>query len=94
MFDDGTSVNAIEETLYQTLKGRLTELTPSGKILRMADGRKIPSAGVWKGKVTVKGVCKEGIFEIFKSNSAWAMLLGKPLLKTFKAVHDYTEDTI
>ena len=94
VFDDGASVNAIDETLYQTLKGRLTALLPSGRILRMADGRKIPSAGVWKGKVTVKGVCREGAFEIFKSNRAWAMLFGKPLLKTFKALHDYTEDTI
>ena len=33
MFDDGASVNAIDETLYQTLKGRLTALTPSQKIL-------------------------------------------------------------
>ena len=33
VFDDGASVNAIDETLYQTLKGRLTALTLSQKIL-------------------------------------------------------------
>jgi hypothetical protein len=60
----------------------------------MADGRQIPSAGVWKGRVTVKGISREGTFEVFKSNGAWAMLFGKPLLKRFNAVHDYTEDTI
>jgi hypothetical protein len=81
VFDDGASVNAIDETLYQTIKDRLTALTPSTKILRMADGRCIPSVGVWRGKVTVKGVSQEGVFEIFKSNGAWAMLFGKPLLK-------------
>ena len=50
VFDDGASVNAIVETLYQTLKGRLMALMLSQKILRMADGRRIPSVGVWKGK--------------------------------------------
>ena len=94
VFDDGASVNAIDETLYQTLKSRLTALISSKRILRMADGRLIPSIGVWKGKVTVKGVCREGAFKIFKSNGAWAMLFGKPLLRTFKAVHDYAEDII
>ena len=44
VFDDGASVNAIDETLYQTLKGRLAALSPSEKILRMADGRRVPSA--------------------------------------------------
>ena len=94
VFDDGALVNAIDETLYQTLKGRLSALSPSEKILRMADGRHVPSVGVWKGRVTVSGVNREGVFEIFKSNGAWAMLFGKPLLKAFNAIHDYTEDTI
>ena len=44
--------------------------------------------------LTVSGVHREGAFEIFKSNGAWAMLFGKPLLKAFNAIHDYTEDTI
>ena len=94
VFDDGALVNAIDETLFRTLEGRLAALTPSKRILRMADGRHVPSAGVWKGKVTVKGVSREGVFEVFKSNGAWAMLFGKPLLRTFHAIHDYTEDII
>ena len=60
----------------------------------MADGRRVPSVGLWKGKVTVKGVHREGTFEILNSNGAWAMLFGKPLLKAFNAIHDYTEDII
>ena len=94
VFDDGALVNAIDETVYRMLEGRLTALSPSKRILRMADGRHVPSAGVWKGRVTVKGVNRDGAFEIFKSNGAWAMLFGKPLLKTFNAVHDYTEDIV
>ena len=94
VFDDGALVNAIDETLYLALKNRLSALTPSGRILRMADGRRVPSVGVWKGTVTVKGINHEGSFEIFKSNGAWGMLFGKPLLKTFNAVHDYSEDII
>ena len=94
VFDDGALVNAIDETLYLTLKGRLTALTPSEKILRMADGRRVPSIGLWKGRVTVRGVHREGTFEVFKSNGAWAMLFGKPLLKAFNAIHDYTKDII
>ena len=94
VFDDGALVNAIDETLYHTLKGRLTALTPSQKILRMADGRKVPSAGEWRGRVTVKGTSREGVFEVFKSCNAWAMLFGKPLLQAFNAVHDYANDTI
>ena len=94
VFDDGALVNAIDETLYLALKNRLSALTPSGRILRMADGRHVPSVGVWRGTVTVKGISREGSFEIFKSNGLWGMLFGKPLLQTFNAIHDYSEDTI
>ena len=94
VFDDGALVNAIDETLYHMLKGRLAALVPSGKILRMADGQKVPSAGEWRGRITVKGISREGAFEVFKSNRSWAMLFGKPLLQAFNTVHDYTENTI
>lgn len=59
VFDDGALVNATDETLYQTLKGRLVALTPSEKILHMADRRHVPSIGVWNGRVTVRGVSQE-----------------------------------
>ena len=94
VFGDGALVNAIDKTMYQTLKGRLLASTPSNKILCMVDGRQVLSIGLWKGRVSVKGIHWEGTFEVFNSNGAWAMLFGKPLLKTFNAVHEYTEDTI
>ena len=46
MFDDGALVNVIDETLYIALKGNLTALSQSEKILRMADGWRVFSVGV------------------------------------------------
>lgn len=94
VFDDGALANAIDEKMYLTSKGRLTTLEPSSRILKMADGRLVPSLGVWKGRVTVKGVSQLGTFQVLNSNGAWALLFGKPLLEAFKAVHDYSQDII
>jgi hypothetical protein len=44
--------------------------------------------------VTVEDVSHDGNFEVFDSNGAWSGLFGKPLLKKFKAVHDYNLDMI
>jgi hypothetical protein len=60
----------------------------------MADGRLVPSAGAWTGSVTAGDVSHRGTFKIFDSNGAWSVLFGKPLLKKFKAVHDYDLDII
>ena len=76
------------------MKNQLAELALSGKILWMAEGQLVPSIGMWRGKVTVKGVSQGGTFQVFKSNGAWVILFGKPLLKLFNAIHDYMEDTI
>ena len=76
------------------MKNQLAELALSRKILWMADGQLVPSVGVWRGKVTVKGVSREVTFQVFKSNGALAILFGKPLLKVFNAIHIYMEDMI
>ena len=94
VFDDGALANAIDERMYLASKNRLSALQPSSRILKMADGRLVPSLGVWKGQVTVKGVSQLGVFQVLNSNGAWALLFGKPLLEAFKAVHDYSKDTI
>jgi hypothetical protein len=44
--------------------------------------------------VEVNGVTREGVFEIFPSGNSWALLFGKPLMKTFGMVHRYDNDTI
>ncbi|RXW14873.1 hypothetical protein EST38_g10981 [Candolleomyces aberdarensis] len=36
----------------------------------------------------------EGDFEVFSSGGAWTVLIGKPLLEGFGAIHDYSTDTI
>jgi hypothetical protein len=94
VFDDGALANAIDERMYLISQNRLSTLEPSSKILKMADGRLVPSRGMWKGRVTVKGISHHATFEVLNSNGAWALLFGKPLLEIFNAVHDYSKDTI
>ncbi|KAJ7066283.1 hypothetical protein C8F01DRAFT_1079912 [Mycena amicta] len=45
-------------------------------------------------RLIVDGVQRNGDFEIFNRQGAWAMLFGKPLLQAFDAVHDYTTDVL
>ena len=94
VFDDGALANAIDEKMYLISKNRLSALEPSSRIMKMADGRLVPSLGVWKGQVTVKGISQNGVFQVLNSNGAWALLFGKPMLEAYKAVHDYSNDTI
>lgn len=94
VFDDGAMVNAIDTDVFNQVKGRLTPLQPSMLGLRMADGRIVPSEGVWSGFISVNGARGYGDFEVFQSGNAWALLFGKPLLEEFHAVHDYDTDEI
>lgn len=94
VFDNGAMVNAIDSDVFAQVKGRLSAPRPSDLWLRMADGRIVPSEGVWSGTITVMGAKGCGEFEIFRSGNAWALLFGKPLLEEFRAVHDYGPDVI
>jgi hypothetical protein len=94
VFDDGAMVNAIDEKAFSKSKHRLSPLRESKRWLRMADGRVVPSRGIWIGMVSVERECREGRFEVFNSGGAWTALFGKPLLTTFGAVHEYSGDTI
>jgi hypothetical protein len=93
-FDDGAMVNAIDLQWFGKIKHRLKTLRKSEYVLRMADGRLVASEGAWTGEVTVNNMSHEGTFQVFDSSGAWSALFGKPLLKKFKAVHDYEHDTI
>ncbi|KAF8240926.1 hypothetical protein L208DRAFT_1230714 [Tricholoma matsutake] len=93
-FDDGAMVNAVDLWTFRTVKHCLEMLGKSNCIMHMADGRLVPSAGTWTGSVTAADVSHRGTFEVFDSNGAWSVLFGKPLLKKFKAVHDYDLDII
>ncbi|KAJ7442776.1 hypothetical protein FB451DRAFT_1057302, partial [Mycena latifolia] len=93
-FDDGAMVNVIDAATFDTVRGQLSEPTPSPKVLRMANGVLVPSGGAWRGKITVGGVSAVGKFEIFPGGGVWQMLLGKPMLKAFGASHEYVNDTV
>jgi hypothetical protein len=87
-------VNTVDLKSFRKVKHHLKSLQKSDRILRMADGQLVPSAGIWKGEVTVENTTHSGAFEAFDSNGTWAVLFGKPLLKTSKAVHDYDLDIV
>ena len=94
VFDDGATMHAIDLRVFETLKHRLSRPKDSDHILRMADGSLVPSSGKWIGIIEVGGVSLEGAFEIFPSGNSWALLFGKPLLKTFDMTHRYKNDTV
>ncbi|KAJ7029088.1 hypothetical protein C8F04DRAFT_899331, partial [Mycena alexandri] len=92
--DDGAMANAIDEDAYRGTGGGIGELEWSGRVLRMADGRIVPSRGRWCGSIEFGGVRRHGEFEVFPSGGAWVVLFGKPLLEDFGAWHGYEEDVI
>ncbi|TFY79122.1 hypothetical protein EWM64_g4890 [Hericium alpestre] len=49
---------------------------------------------MWTGKMELEGVKVEGAFEVFDSGGGWAFLFGKPLLASFRAIHDYQADVV
>jgi hypothetical protein len=94
-FDDRAMINTVDLQTFHTVKHCLETLRKSKQIMCMADGRRlVPSAGAWTGNVTAGNISHMGTFEVFDSNGAWAVLFGKPLLKKFKAVHNYDLDII
>ncbi|KAJ7142568.1 hypothetical protein C8R44DRAFT_603694, partial [Mycena epipterygia] len=94
VIDDGAMANTIDEEEYNRARSTLGELSPSQRVLRMADGRLVGSRGMWSGDVAFGGVHRRGSFKVFPSGSAWDMLFGKPLLEAFGAWHGYEEDII
>jgi hypothetical protein len=82
-FDNGAMVNAVDLWTFQNVKHHLKTLGMSNRIMHMADGRLVPSAGAWTGNVTAGDISHRGTFEVFDSNGAWSALFGEPLLKKF-----------
>ena len=94
LFDDGALINSICKAIYPSLRDRLGNLTPSTKTLRMANGAHVPSSGCWFGDVTLGGRTLKAWFEVFPSGGGWSLLIGKPLLEKFKALHNYERDVL
>ena len=94
LFDDGAMVNSICSRVFRSLQNALGKLALSSKTLRMADGTRVPSQGCWRGDVSLGGHTVKGSFKVFPSGGGWSLLVGKPLLKQFKAVNNYDNDTL
>jgi hypothetical protein len=60
----------------------------------MANGTNVPSSGRWFGDVSLGGRTLKAWFEAFPSGGGWSLLVGKPLLEKFKAVHNYERDVL
>ena len=95
LFDGGAMVGAMCTSFFKKVQHRLCgQAKPSNRRLRMANGVILPSQGVWKGRLQLGGLKAEGEFEVFDSGGGWEFLFGKPLLRCFKAVHDFNSHTV
>ncbi|KAG2749751.1 hypothetical protein P692DRAFT_20693721, partial [Suillus brevipes Sb2] len=94
LFDEGAMTSVMCATVFNNVKHRLGNWSPSSKRLRMANGTVVQSEAVWKGEVSIGGVRAQGEFEVLHSGGGWKFLFGKPLLQAFKAIHDYEVDKV
>jgi hypothetical protein len=92
--DDGAMKEVMSKEKLQKVKHRLGRATPSGQLLRVANGAIIQSEARWEGEIEVNGVKTDVAFEVFDSGGKWDFLFGKTLLEAFKATHDYNLDKI
>ncbi|KAG6829539.1 hypothetical protein H0H87_011128 [Tephrocybe sp. NHM501043] len=93
-FDDGAMVDAMLTAMWERVGEHLAPLEPSCQLLQMANGSIIMPIGCWKGIVWLAGVEAIATLEVFDSAGGWDLLFGKQLLKTFRVVHDYSDNTI
>jgi hypothetical protein len=94
LFDGAAMVAAMCVSLFNLVKHRLGTWKPSQRRLRMANGVIVPSQACWEGAIQLKDVVIKGSFEVFDSGGSWAFLLGKPLLRQFKACQNFSSDTV
>ena len=94
LFDGAAMVAAMCTSLFKLVKHRLGSWQPSQRLLRMANGVIVPSQARWEGTIQLKDVAIKGSFEVFDSGGSWAFLLGKPLLRQFKARQNFGTDTV
>ena len=85
LFDGCAMVSAMCAMVFEKVKHRLGEWERSAKQLRMGNRTLVPSLAVWRGRMRLGGVTVKGEFEVFNSRGSWAFLLGKPLLRSFRA---------
>ena len=94
VFDDGAMICGMSTQVYEKVKHRLQGWQPSKRVLRMANGALVKSQATWTGALRLGGIQVQGTVEVFDSGGGWSLLFGKPMLRAFKAIHDYEQDTI
>jgi hypothetical protein len=92
--DDRALINAMSAAKFNDIKHNIGHYRPSSRLLRMANGVIVGAIAVWEGEVEIEGVKTNCSFEVFDSGDSWEFLFGKPLLKSFNAIHNYKNDTI
>src|SRR6266481_3668268 len=78
VIDRGAMLNTLCTSKWKRQRDRLTPLELSNMILSIADNHKIASEGRWTGIVEVADTQVTQSFEVFDSNSAFEVILGKP----------------
>ena len=81
-------------TIFEKVKHRLQGWHPSQCVLHMANGTLVKSQATWTGMMELSRIKVQGTLEVFDSGGGWSFLLGKPMLRAFKASHEYENDTI
>ena len=94
VFDSGAMVNAMCSAVYDSIKHRLSPLRKSRRRLRMADGSIVPSTGQWVGHISLGNTTAVCSFEVFPSGGSWGFLVGKPMQRSFGAIHDHATDEV
>ena len=94
VIDNGAMLNTLCASVWEKQRDWLTPLGPSDVILSVADNHRIPSKGTWMGVVDVAGAKVTQSFEVFDSNRAFEIILGKLWLKSMRATHHYMTDEI
>ncbi|KAJ6463877.1 hypothetical protein C8R45DRAFT_789350, partial [Mycena sanguinolenta] len=93
-WDTGADAGAMNKQWYLQRAKRLGELGVPKRVMRMADGTRVPTFGQWIGEVDVEGVSILGVFDVFESGGGWDVLFGKPLMATIGAVIDTGKDVV
>ncbi|KIJ52707.1 hypothetical protein M422DRAFT_81598, partial [Sphaerobolus stellatus SS14] len=94
VIDGGAMRNTMCTQKWEQWEHRLGGREDSPIMMQVADNHHIPLAGRWTGRTTVSGVNMDTKFEMFDSNGAFEIILGKLWLQTVKVVHYFKDDTI
>ncbi|KAF8231214.1 hypothetical protein L208DRAFT_1196038, partial [Tricholoma matsutake] len=92
--DDGASKSCIMKKRWEAYHQCLGELAKSRMTTTFMNNAHVKSMGIWTGTVQVGGTTARCTFEVFDCNNAFDVILGKPWLRTVKAIHYYEQDRI